>query len=83
MILVSEALHEQHVTDLARQVADRKDEIRVVLIAGPSSSGKTTFSKRLAVQMLAYGIAPFPLAMDNYFIDRELTPLNEEGQPEF
>ncbi len=83
VILVSEALHEQHVTDLARQVADRKDEIRVVLIAGPSSSGKTTFSKRLAVQMLAYGIAPFPLAMDNYFIDRELTPLNEEGQPDF
>jgi len=83
VILVSEALHEQHVTDLARQVANRKEEIRVVLIAGPSSSGKTTFSKRLAVQMLAYGIAPFPLAMDNYFIDRERTPLNEEGEPDF
>jgi uridine kinase len=83
VILVSEALHEQHVTEIARQIVNRRDSIRVVLVAGPSSSGKTTFSKRLAVQLLASGIAPFPLAMDDYFIDRELTPLNEEGQPDF
>ncbi len=83
IVLVSEALHEQNVTEIAKQIANRNDQVRVVLIAGPSSSGKTTFSKRLAVQLLACGIAPFPLAMDDYFIDRDKTPLNEEGQPDF
>jgi len=83
IILVSEALHEQHVTEIARRISNRTREARVVLIAGPSSSGKTTFSKRLAVQLLAYGIAPFPLAMDDYFVDRELTPLNEEAEPDY
>jgi uridine kinase len=83
IILVSEALHEQHVTEIAKQIVDRSAEVRVVLIAGPSSSGKTTFSKRLAVQLLAHGISPFPFAMDDYFLDRELTPLNEEGEPDF
>ena len=56
------------------QIANRCDQVRVVLIAGPSSSGKTTFSKRLAVQLLACGIVAFPLEMDNYFVDREKTP---------
>ena len=74
---------EQHVTEIAHQIAERKAEVRVVLIAGPSSSGKTTFSKRLAIQLLAHGVAPFPLAMDNYFVDREQTPLNEDGQPDY
>lgn len=83
VILVSEALHEQHITEIARQIADRADEVRVVLIAGPSSSGKTTFSKRLAVQLLACGVAPFALAMDDYFIDRDKTPLDEQGKPDF
>ncbi|MEW5871890.1 MAG: nucleoside kinase [Chloroflexota bacterium] len=83
IILISEALHEQHVTQMAKQIAERADRVRVVLIAGPSSSGKTTFSKRLAVQLLAYGISPFPLAMDDFFIDREKTPLDEEGKPDF
>ncbi len=83
LILVSEALHEQHVTEIARQIAQRAEQVRVVLIAGPSSSGKTTFSKRLAVQLLAYGISPFPLAMDDYFIDRDQTPLDESGKPDF
>ncbi len=83
IILVSEALHEQHVTEIARQIANRAAETRLVLIAGPSSSGKTTFSKRLAVQLLAMGISPFPLAMDDYFVDRSLTPLGEDGKPDF
>jgi uridine kinase len=83
VILISEALHEQNVTEIATQIANRADQVRVVLIAGPSSSGKTTFSKRLAVQLLACGISPFPVGMDNYFVDREKTPLDEEGNPDF
>ena len=83
VILVSEALHEQRVSEIATQIANRSSQIKVVLIAGPSSSGKTTFSKRLSIQLLAHGIAPFPLAMDDYFIDRERTPLDENGQPDF
>jgi uridine kinase len=83
VILVSEALHEQRISEIAAQLAGLSDRVRVVLVAGPSSSGKTTFSKRLAVQLLATGMSPFPLAMDNYFVDRDLTPLNEEGQADF
>lgn len=83
LILVSEALHEQRVTEIARQIAGRIDEVRIVLIAGPSSSGKTTFSRRLSIQLLAHGIAPYPIEMDNYFVDRDETPLDEDGQPDF
>ncbi len=83
IILVSEALHEQNVTEIASEIARRRGQVRVVTIAGPSSSGKTTFSKRLSVQLLAFGLAPFPLAMDDYFIDRDLTPLDENGEPDF
>jgi uridine kinase len=83
VVLVSEALHEQHVSDIAAQIRERSRDLRVVLIAGPSSSGKTTFSKRLAVQLLASGIAPFPLEMDNYFVDRDQTPNDANGKPDF
>jgi uridine kinase len=83
IILVSEALHEQHVADIASQIAARSGQIRLVLIAGPSSSGKTTFSRRLSVQLLALGISPFPLELDNYFVDRDLTPRDENGQFDF
>lgn len=83
VILVSEALHEQHIADIARQIAHRHAETRLILIAGPSSSGKTTFSRRLAVQLLALGISPFALELDNYFVDREKTPLGEDGQYDF
>lgn len=83
IILVSEALHEQKIADIARQVAVRSNTARIVLIAGPSSSGKTTFSKRLAVQLLAQGFSPFPLEMDNYFIDRDKTPLDENGDIDY
>lgn len=83
IILVSEALHEQKIADIARQVADRSNATRIVLIAGPSSSGKTTFSKRLSVQLLAQGCSPFPLELDNYFVNRELTPRDEDGQLDY
>jgi uridine kinase len=83
LILVSEALHEQRVTEIARQIAGHNDQVRVVLIAGPSSSGKTTFSRRLSIQLLAHGIAPYPIEMDNYFVDRDKTPIDENGEPDF
>lgn len=81
IILVSEALHEQNFADIAQQIAQKNS--RIILIAGPSSSGKTTSSRRLAVQLLARGISPFPLELDNYFIDRNKTPLGEDGKPDF
>jgi uridine kinase len=83
VILVSEALHEQNITEIARQIAGRGEKARVVLIAGPSSSGKTTFSRRLAVQLLALGLSPFALELDNFFVDREKTPLGEDSQFDF
>jgi uridine kinase len=83
VILVSEALHEQNIAEIARQIAGRGETARVVLIAGPSSSGKTTFSRRLAVQLLAMGLSPFALELDNFFVDREKTPLGEDGKLDF
>ena len=83
IILVSEALHEQHITYISRQIATRRREARIVLISGPSSSGKTTFSRRLAVQLLALGISPFALELDSYFVDRDKTPLDDKGQFNF
>jgi uridine kinase len=83
IILVSEALHEQRIAKIADLIARYRSEIRLVLIAGPSAAGKTTFSKRLSIQLLANGIRPFPLAMDNYFVDREETPRDEQGGYDF
>ena len=83
IVLVSEAFHEQNLSTIARQVAERIDRSHLILIAGPSSSGKTTFSRRLTVQLLALGISPFPLELDNYFLDRDKTPLGEDGKPDF
>ncbi len=84
LILVAEALHEQHIAEIASAIRRRHaDGMRLVLIAGPSSSGKTTFSKRLAVQLLAQGLRPYPLALDHYFVDREATPRDEAGEYDF
>lgn len=83
VVLVSEALHEQRIAAIASEIASRRDQIRLVLIAGPSSSGKTTFARRLSVQLLAAGVQPVALSLDNWFVDREKTPLDEQGQPDF
>ncbi len=81
-ILVQEALQEKKIGDIARTIAD-KSEVKFVLIAGPSSSGKTTFSHRLSIQLLAHGIKPHPIAVDNYFVNREDTPKDEDGNYNF
>jgi len=83
IILVSEALHEQTIAEIARRIADRRKQARLVLISGPSSSGKTTFSRRLTVQLLALGLSPFALELDNYFIERELTPRDADGKLDY
>jgi len=83
IILVSEALHEQRVAQIVDLIARRRDDVRLVLVAGPSAAGKTTFSKRLSIQLLARGIHPFSLELDNYFVDREETPRDEHGEYDF
>jgi uridine kinase len=80
--LVAEALHEARIAEIANQVAS-KERARVVLVAGPSSSGKTTFAKRLAVQLLALGRRSFALGLDDYFVDRDATPHDASGKPDY
>ncbi len=89
-ILISEALHERRIAHISDLVANTwgdarpaNQRIRVVLIAGPSSSGKTTFAKRLGIQLLSHGIRPYALSLDNYFVDRAKTPLDDEGNYDF
>jgi len=84
LILIAEALHERRIAEIGKQVATRhKEGVRVCLIAGPSSSGKTTFSKRLAVQLMTHGLKPFTLELDSYFVDREKTPRDHTGEYDF
>lgn len=83
VVLVTEALHEQRIAAIASVIASHRDQIGMVLIAGPSSSGKTTFARRLSVQLMANGIHPVALGLDNWFVDREQTPLDEDGKPDF
>ena len=82
MILAHEAMMEKKIGDIAGEIAARKD-VRFVMIAGPSSSGKTTFSHRLSTQLLAYGLHPHAIATDNYFKNRSETPLDQNGQYDF
>ncbi len=82
LINVSEALQEKKIARIADEINSRKG-VRIVLIAGPSSSGKTTFSKRLAIQLMACGLKPYPVSLDDYFVDREKTPKDENGEYDF
>ena len=82
LIQVSEALQEKKIGKIADEIANRKG-IRMVLIAGPSSSGKTTTCKRLSVQLLTNGIKPVPISLDDYFLDRELSPRDASGDYDF
>ncbi len=83
VIRIAEALHEKKVAGLAERIAAESERIRVVLIAGPSSSGKTTFSKRLGVQLKVAGLQPVAISLDDYFVDRDKTPRDENGEYDF
>jgi len=78
LIMISEALQEGKISRIAEDIANHKN-VKFIMIAGPSSSGKTTFSHRLSIQLAAHGLKPHPIAMDNYFVNREDTPLDENG----
>ena len=82
LIQISEALQEKKISQIADEIAQRRG-IRMVLIAGPSSSGKTTTCKRLSVQLAVNGIWPVPISLDDYFLDRDKTPLDEKGDYDF
>ena len=78
LILIQEALQEKEIADIAGQIAAQPDK-KIVMIAGPSSSGKTTFSKRLSIQLKALGLKPHPISVDDYFVDREFSTRDENG----
>ena len=80
---VAEALHEKKIAQIADIITEHREEICVIQIAGPSSSGKTTFAQRLRTQLLVNGMRPYPISIDNYFVDRKHTPLDESNNPDF
>ncbi len=81
LLLVQEALQEKRIAEIAERI--ERDQKKIVLIAGPSSSGKTTFSHRLSIQLRAHGMHPHPLALDDYFVNREDTPRDKDGNYDF
>jgi uridine kinase len=83
LIKIAEGLHEKKIVAVADQITRKKRKLRVVLIAGPSSSGKTTFSKRLSIQLRVNGLVPYALSVDDYFLDNAVVPKNERGKPDF
>ena len=86
LINVSEALQEKKIAQIADEITSRNqngERVKLVLISGPSSSGKTTFSKRLSIQLMTNGIRPYPISLDDYFVNREETPLGIDGKHDF
>lgn len=86
LINVAEALQEKKIAQIADEIYHRGENgnrVKLVLISGPSSSGKTTFSKRLSVQLMTNGLRPYPISLDNYFVDREETPRDENGNYDY
>jgi uridine kinase len=82
-IKIAEAFHEKKIAQVADHICQNRGQIKWALIAGPSSSGKTTFAKRLAVQLRVNGLRPVTISVDNYFVNREKTPRDEKGEPDF
>ena len=85
LIKIAEAFHENKIANIARSIAEANTSrgVRMALISGPSSSGKTTFSKRLGIQLRVLGLDPVLIALDDYFVDRDKTPLGDDGKPDF
>ena len=82
LIRISEALHEKKIAQLADMITNERNQIRLILIAGPSSSGKTTFAQRLSVQLRVNNVKPISISLDDYFVSRDKTPL-DENEPDF
>ncbi len=83
IIRVCEARHEKLIARIADEIAAQRDRIHLIIIAGPSSSGKTTFAQRLRIQLMVNGMRPIPISIDNYFLHREDIPINEDGERDF
>lgn len=83
LIKISEGLQEKKIASIADKIAERGHDCKIVLVAGPSSSGKTTFTHRVAIQLMVNGYKPFYIGMDDYFVERGKTPLDENGEPDF
>ncbi len=83
VLKISEALHEKKIAEIANMIHKLDGDLKVVLVSGPSASGKTTFSKRLGVQLAVNGLRPYIISLDDYFVDRERTPIDEFGEYDF
>ncbi len=83
LIKIDETLQNNRLLELAKEINNRKDKVKIVLIAGPSSSGKTTTSKKLCMDLQSFGLTPKVISMDDYFVERKQTPLDEYGKPDY
>jgi len=83
LVRIAEGLHEKKIARIADEISRRRPRLRLVLVAGPSSSGKTTFSKRLGIQLKVNGIDPVALSLDSYYVNRADTPVGDDGLPDF
>jgi len=83
LVLVAEALHEKKIAEIADLIKHQQPQKRVIMIAGPSSSGKTTFAQRLSIQLRVNGLKPLIISVDDYFVEKTHTPLDEEGKPDY
>lgn len=83
LINLSESIQDYRLQSIASQIRDKKDKIKIILLSGPSSSGKTTSAKKLSMYLKTMGLNPVPLSLDDYFLERVDTPLNENGKPDF
>ena len=83
LINLSESIQDYRLQSIASQIKDKEDKIKIILLSGPSSSGKTTSAKKLSMYLKTMGLNPVPLSLDDYFLNRDETPLNENGKPDF
>lgn len=83
LILTTEAMHETRLVKMASDIAEHQDRVKWIFLAGPSSAGKTTSSRRLAIHLMVHGLQPIPLECDNYFVNRDKTPTDDKGELDF